>query len=180
MNIAAIVGSIRKDSYNMQLAKSMQERYKDKMNIEIADIGRLPFFAQDEENNPPEIVKEFKSSIAKADGVLIVTPEYNWSVPGVLKNALDWTSRVEKVLIEKPVMVVGVTPGSAGTLRAQIHLRQVLSAPGIQARLLSPGGNEILINFAAQKFEGGELVDKDTLTFLDSKVAMYADFVKKI
>ncbi|WP_174616012.1 NADPH-dependent FMN reductase [Virgibacillus ihumii] len=178
MNITAIAGSIRKDSYNMQLAKTMKERYKGKLNIEIADIGSLPFFAQDEEHNPPQIVQDFKESIKHADGVLIVTPEYNWSVPGVLKNALDWTSRVDKVLIGKPVMVVGVTPGSAGTLRAQLHLRQILSAPGIQAELLAPGGNEVLINFAGQKFADGQLTDEDTLAFLDKRVDAFRDFVK--
>ncbi|WP_077324662.1 NADPH-dependent FMN reductase [Virgibacillus siamensis] len=178
MNITALVGSIRKDSYNMQLAKTMQERYSDKLNINIADIGSLPFFAQDEEHNPPQIVQYFKDSIKNADGVLIVTPEYNWSVPGVLKNALDWTSRVDKVLIGKPVMVVGVTPGTAGTLRAQLHLRQILSAPGIQANVLAPGGNEVLINFAGQKFDGGKLADKDTLEFLDNKVKAFVDFVE--
>ena len=90
MNIVAIVGSIRKESFNMQIAKTMQDRYKEKMNITIADIRSLPYFDQDEEQNPPQVVKDFKDSIAKADGVIIITPEYNWSVPGVLKNALDW------------------------------------------------------------------------------------------
>src|SRR5690606_40600431 len=76
MKIVAIVGSIRKDSYNMQIAKTMVERYKEKLNIEIADIRSLPYFDQDEELNPPQSVKEFKDSIANADGVIIITPEY--------------------------------------------------------------------------------------------------------
>ncbi|MDQ0344860.1 NAD(P)H-dependent FMN reductase [Lederbergia wuyishanensis] len=72
MNIFTIVGSIRKDSYNMQLAKTMQERYKDKFSIEIANIRELPYFDQDEEKNPPQVVKDFKQSIAKADGLLLL------------------------------------------------------------------------------------------------------------
>ncbi|WP_144548514.1 NADPH-dependent FMN reductase [Bacillus sp. X1(2014)] len=182
MKIVTIVGSLRKESYNMHLAKTLKDRYKDKMDIEIADIRSLPYFDQDEENNPPESVKEFKAAIANADGVLIITPEYNWSIPGVLKNALDWTSRVDKVFIGKPVMALGVTLGLLGTVRAQMHLREILAAPGIQAKILPPGGNEVLIGLANQKFDEqtGQLVDQSTLSFLDSKVDTFIDFVKSV
>jgi chromate reductase, NAD(P)H dehydrogenase (quinone) len=180
MNIVAIVGSLRKESYNIQLAKTMKERYKGKFNLDIADIRSLPYFDQDVENNPPQVVKEFKEAIAKADGVIIITPEYNWSIPGVLKNAIDWTSRANKVFIDKPVMALGATPGMLGTVRAQMHLREILSSPGIQARILPPGGNEVLINFASQKFdeETGRLVDETTLNFLDEKVNKFMEFIK--
>ncbi|MCC3359215.1 NADPH-dependent FMN reductase [Bacillus sp. REN16] len=182
MNIVTLVGSLRKSSFNMQIAKTMQERYKEKLNIQIADIGALPHFNQDDELNPPQVVKDFKASIANADGVIIITPEYNWSVPGVLKNALDWTSRVEQVFVGKPVMTLGATPGMMGTIRAQLHLRDILVAPGIQANILPPGANEILINFASQKIDGetGQLVDETTLGFLDSKVDAFVDFVKQV
>jgi len=182
VKIVALVGSLRKESFNLQLANYMKERYKDSFSIEIADIKSLPYFDQDEELNPPEVVKGFKESIANADGILIVTPEYNWSVPGVLKNALDWTSRVEKVFIGKPVMVVGATPGAMGTIRAQLHLRDILSSPGIQAKLLPPGNNEVLINFAAQKFdaETGQLIDEATIKFLDEKVNNFIQFIEEV
>ncbi|MFZ3579925.1 NADPH-dependent FMN reductase [Virgibacillus sp. DJP39] len=182
MNIVTIVGSLRKDSYNMQLAKTMEERYKEKLNSNIADIRSLPHFDQDEENNPPHAVKEFKEAILNADGVIIITPEYNWSIPGVLKNALDWASRVDKVFIGKPVMILGATIGMPGTVRAQMHLRQILGAPGIQAKLLPPGGNEVLIGFAGQKFDEqtNRLVDEGTLNFLDSKVDAFDDLVKSV
>ncbi len=180
MNILAIVGSLRKKSYNMQLARTMQERYRGKFNMDIADLGSLPFFNEDEENNPPQAVKDFKEAIASADGVFFITPEYNWSIPGVLKNALDWTSRVDKVFINKPVMVLGVTPGMLGTVRAQMHLREILSSSGVQAKILPPGGNEILINFAPQKFDEqtGRMVDENTLNFLDDKVNKFIAFIK--
>jgi chromate reductase, NAD(P)H dehydrogenase (quinone) len=166
----------------MQLAKTMQERYKGNLNINIADIRSLPHFDQDEENNPPQPVKEWKEAVSQADGVIIITPEYNWSVPGVLKNALDWASRVDKVFIGKPVMTLGATPGMLGTVRAQMHLREILGAPGIQAKVLPPGGNEVLIGFANQKFDEptGQLVDEGTLNFLDSKVDAFVDFVKTV
>lgn len=180
MNITVIVGSIRKNSYNLQVARTLEERYQDKWNIRIADIRALPHFDQDEENNPEQAVLEFKKLLASADGVIIITPEYNWSIPGVLKNALDWASRVDKPLIGKPVMALGVTPGMLGTVRAQMHLREILAAPGIQARILPPGGNEVLIGQATQKFdeETGHLVDEVTLNFLDRKVDAFIDFLK--
>lgn len=182
MNIVTLVGSLRKNSFNMQVAKTMQERYKDKLNMQIADIGALPHFNQDDELDPPQVVKDFKASIANADGVIIITPEYNWSVPGVLKNALDWTSRAEKVLIGKKVMTLGATPGMLGTIRAQLHLRDILVAPGIQAEILPPGANEILINFASQKIDEqtGQLVDETTLSFLDGKVDAFVEFMKSV
>jgi chromate reductase, NAD(P)H dehydrogenase (quinone) len=180
MKIVILVGSLRKESYNMHLARTIQERYKDQFDSEIADIRSLPHFDQDEENNPPTSVQEYKELIAGADGVVIVTPEYNWSIPGVLKNALDWASRVEKVFIGKPVMALGATPGMLGTVRAQMHLREILAAPGIQAKILPPGGNEILIGLANQKIDErtGQLKDEATLGFLDSKMDGFIDFVK--
>jgi len=179
MNIVAIVGSLRKNSYNMQLAKTIQERYRDKMHVEILEIGSLPHFNEDIENNPPETVVSFKKKVKEADGVIIVSPEYNWSVPGVLKNALDWLSRVDKVLINKPIMTAGASPVTFGTVRAQLHLRQILSSPGIQAKVLPPGGNEVLVNFAGEKFdENGRLVDTNTLQFLDGVIEKFMAFVK--
>lgn len=180
MKILAIVGSLRRESFNMQLVKTMQERYEGKMDIELADIRSLPHYDQDEEANPPEVVRQFKARIANADGIIIVTPEYNWSFPGVLKNAIDWASRVDKVFVGKPVMTAGVTPGVLGTVRAQMHLRDVLSSPGVQARILPPGGNEVLIGGAMQKFDEmtGRLVDKATLEFLDGIVDKFLEFAK--
>lgn len=178
LRIAMLVGSLRAESYNMQLAHTMRERYKDKMSVEILDIRSLPHFDQDAEQDPPQVVADFKRKIAGAQGVIIITPEYNWSVPGVLKNALDWASRVDKVFIGKPVMTLGATPGILGTVRAQLHLREILSSPGMQAKVLPPGGNEVLISLAPQKFAGGRLVDEGTLAFLDSVVDKFIAFVQ--
>lgn len=180
MKIVAIVGSLRKESYNMQLANTMLERYAGKMDIEIVDIRSLPHFDQDEENNPPQTVVDFKKKIAESQGVMIITPEYGWSIPGVLKNAIDWASRVDKVFTGKPVLIAGVTLGMLGTVRAQLHLREILASPGLQAKLLPPGGNEILINLAPQKFDAstGRLVDAPTLSFLDSVIDKFIAFVK--
>src|SRR5690606_28305235 len=171
---------LRKESYNGYLAKAMQYRYQDRIDFEIADIASLPFYNQDEELNPPQVVKDFKKKVAEADGVIIVTPEYNWSIPGVLKNALDWLSRVDKVLIDKPVMTAGASPTALGTVRAQLHLRQILSAPGVSAKVLPPGGNEVLVNFADQKFDAsGRLLDEGTLEFLDGIMEKFKRWIEE-
>jgi len=181
LKIAVLIGSLRQGSYNLQLANTMKERYINKLDLEIAEIRSLPFFDQDIELNPPLVVKELLRKIAAADGVLIITPEYNWSVPGVLKNAIDWLSRVDKVLIGKPVMTAGVSPGMMGTIRAQQHLREILASPGIQAKLLPPAGNEIYISSAGLKFDEStaRLVDESTLRFIDRVVDNFIPFARK-
>ena len=179
MKLVAIVGSLRKGSYNKQLADTIKERHGQTFDLEILDLGLLPHFDQDTENNPPMSVIDFKRKVKEADGVIIITPEYNWSIPGVLKNALDWLSRVDKVLIGKPVMTAGAATGLMGTLRAQLHLRQILTA--LQVKLLPPVGNEILINQASAKFdeETGKLIDEATLSFLDVVIERFVNFIKE-
>lgn len=179
MKFVALVGSTRKESLNLSLVNTLQERYGEKVEISIANIADLPFYNQDDENNPSEVVKQFKEEISISDGVLIATPEYNWTIPGVLKNALDWLSRVDKVLVEKPVMILGVSGGQVGSLRAQLHLRQILASPGLAASVLPPAGNEVLVNFGPSKFQDGKLIDEVTLTFIDGVFERFIDWVKK-
>jgi len=176
--VVVLVGSLRKASYNRLLAKAFQDLSADKLSVEILDIQSLPHYNEDDEMNPAEVVVQFKKQVAEADGVIIITPEYNWSIPGVLKNALDWLSRVERVLINKPVMTAGASPTALGTVRAQLHLRQILSAPGIQARVLPPGGNEVLVNFAPQKFdENGNLTDEATKKFIEGIINKFVAWI---
>lgn len=178
MKVTAMVGSLRKLSYNRQLADTIRERHRDKFALTVADIRSLPLFDQDEEEDAPQAVRELRREIAGADGVMLFTPEYNWSVPGALKNALDWLSRVDKVMIGKPVMIAGVSTGPMGTIRAQLHLREVLA--GMRAKLLPPAGNEILIGSAAQKFDAaaGRLTDETTLRFVDEVVGRFVEFAQ--
>lgn len=180
MNVFAIVGSIREKSFNMHLAKWIQERYRDTIHLEIADLKSIPLFNQDEELDPPQAVKTFKEKVKQADAIMIVTPEYNWSMPGVLKNALDWASRVDKVFIGKKIMLLGASMSNAGTLRSQLHLRQVFTSPGIQAVLLPPATNEVAITLAHQKIdeETGEITDQDTIDFLDRRIESFIEFVR--
>lgn len=181
MKLIALVGSLRKESVNLRLATTVRDRYRDKFDLEIVDIRGLPFYNQDKEEDPPAEVQSLKNRISSADGVLIVTPEYNWSIPGVLKNALDWLSRGDKVLIGKPVLTAGASPGMYGTLRGQLHLREILTSPGIQAVTLPPAGNEIAIAQASQKFGEGAvgLTDERTLNHLDLVVDRFLGLIGK-
>src|SRR5690554_1307722 len=111
MKITVIIGSNRKESYNRKLALFMQERYKNLASFDIVPIELLPMYNQDEELNPPAIVKEIKKVVMASDAVLIVTPEYNHSIPGMLKNALDWFSREGKAMANKPVTIAGCSAG---------------------------------------------------------------------
>lgn len=178
MKMIALNGSIRKQSYNGMLLQFLKERYADRLAIELLPIAQLPHYNQDDELNPGEDVVAFKKAIAEADGIIISTPEYNWSISGVLKNALDWVSRVDHVMKGKPVMVLGASMGVLGTIRAQIHLRQILSSTGVGAAVLP--GNEVLVGSAHEKFnERGELTDQGTIEFLDQVVNNYLEWVKK-
>jgi chromate reductase, NAD(P)H dehydrogenase (quinone) len=176
MKIVAIVGSNRKQSYNKKLITLMKKRYLDKVDIEILPIEELPMYNQDDELTPAEVVLQIKKIVASSDGVLIATPEYNHAIPAFLKNALDWFSRVDKVMIKKPVMIVGATPGALGTVRAQVNLRQILSAMGAYTL----PGNDVFINTIHEKVdEAGYLTHEPTLTFLDTVMDNFIDWVEK-
>ena len=134
MKFVAIVGSLRIDSYNLKFAHVIKERYKADHDIEIIRLNDLPLFNEDIEKEPPSSVLEFKEKIKRADSVIIVTPEYNHSIPGVVKNALDWCSRVDRVLVDKPIMIIGASNGNVGTARCQADIRKVLNAPGLDRK----------------------------------------------
>jgi chromate reductase, NAD(P)H dehydrogenase (quinone) len=126
VRIFGFAGSLRKGSFNKALLRVALELVPDDAEIETFDLEGIPPFNQDLENNPPERVREFKAGIRAADALLIVTPEYNYSIPGVLKNAIDCASRpyVENPFDGKPVAFMGASVGMLGTGRAQYHLRQ--------------------------------------------------------
>lgn len=179
MKVAIIVGSLRKNSYNKALANHIKERYGDRLDFETLDIGELPFFNEDIELSPPEIVIELRRQIREADAVLIVSPEYNYSVPGVLKNALDWFSRVERVMLNKPSMVMGTSTGRFGTVRGQNHLRQILNSSGIGA--INLPGNEVQIaNVSGKIDEKGKLIDESTIKLLDRRIDSFIKWIEKI
>ena len=126
--VAVVVGSLRKDSLNRKMAKALAAMAPPSLSLEIVEIGDLPHYNQDDDGNPPAASVAFKAKIAAADAVLFVTPEYNRSVPGVLKNAIDVASRPygKSAWSGKPAGVVTVSPGAIGGFGANHHLRQSL------------------------------------------------------
>lgn len=169
MKIAVIVGSLREKSYNRRIAEFMKDRHEDKHEIEVIRLNDLPMFNEDIEKDPPKAVREFKDKLRNSDAVIIVSPEYNHSIPGGMKNALDWCSRVDRVFVDKPVMVIGASNGNVGTARSQGVLRQVLNAPGLSAMVLP--GNHVLIPNVQDSFdEDGKYIDEKTIKYLDKVI----------
>jgi chromate reductase, NAD(P)H dehydrogenase (quinone) len=127
VRVLGIAGSLRRESYNKAALRAAQNLAPEGMSIDIFDLEGIPLFNQDDEKNPPARVVEFKQQIRNADAILIVTPEYNYSVPGVLKNAIDWASRPygDSAWSGKPVAIMSASPGALGGARAQYHLRQM-------------------------------------------------------
>lgn len=159
--IIAISGSLRKDSYNTHLLKAAQELSPEGMEITIVDISRLPFFNQDLESSFPIEAQAFKDIIEAADGVIFSTPEYNRSMPGVLKNAIDWASRPwgKNSFAKKPVFILGATVAPTGTALAQSHLKSVLS----YLDMYIIGQPEFYLSNAHEKFNAeGKLTDVST------------------
>lgn len=133
-SLAVVVGSLRKDSINKKLALALEKLGKDLFTFNYVDIGSLPLFSQDLEEPLPEEVARMKKIVAECDAVLLVTPEYNRSIPGVLKNALDWGSRPagSGVWANKPAAMAGTSGGGVGTAVAQSHLRSVAGFLGMR------------------------------------------------
>ncbi len=174
--IAVFVGSLRRDSFNRKMAKALMKLSPDSLNLEIVEIGGLPLYNQDLDDNPPTAWTEFRERIRKFDGILFVTPEYNRSVPGVLKNAIDVGSRPygESVWDGKPGAVVSVSPGAIGGFGANHHLRQSLVFLNVPA-MQQP---EAYIGNAANLFdEKGDLVNDSTREFARKFMQAYATWV---
>jgi chromate reductase len=162
IKVLGIVGSLRKESFNRKLLQAALELAPEGIELEIAEITGIPLFNEDVlEEGVPEEVRLFKERVAGADALLIATPEYNWSVPGPLKNAIDWVSRpiATSPLQGKPAAIMGASTGPFGTVRVQLHLRQVFAYTNTYL-LPQP---QVLVNMAEQKFDGeGKLTDEAT------------------
>ena len=161
ITILGFAGSLRKGSYNKSLLAAALELVPGGAALEVFDLEGIPLFSQDQEGQPPERVKEFKAKIRRADAILIAAPEYNYSIPGVLKNAIDWASRPhgDNAFEGKPVAVMGASVGMLGTARAQYHLRQVFVFLNMHP-LNKP---EVMVPFASDKVDPtGRLSDDKT------------------
>lgn len=179
IKVKAIIGSTSSTSNNLKLIKYMKERYSDQLDIQLVFINEIDTFSIDIETTPPENVKAFKANVKDSDAVLFAVPEYNYSIPGTLKNAIDWLSRGGDFTIKnKPAFIVGSSIGVHGSVRAQMHLRDILSNPALSPILLP--GNEVYVGLIQEKInEHGDLTDQGTMAFLDSVVENFVEFYHK-
>lgn len=176
--IAVLIGSLRKESFNRKVAKQLIKLAPDSLELEIVEIGHLPHYNEDIDQNPPKEYVEFRDKIKSADGVLFVTPEYNRSVPSALKNALDVGSRPygKSVWNGKPGAVASVSMSAIGGFGANHILRQsmvFLNVPMMQQPEAYIGSAHTLFD------DKGNLVNEDTKKFLKNYIDAYADWVKK-
>lgn len=177
MKLLAITGALRKESFNTQLLKAVKELAPPEMEIEIVTLHGVPLYDGDEEDKHgvPASVKALQEKVRQADGIIISTPEYNFSVPGVLKNGLDWMSRSGNPFKWKRVGVMGASEGPIGTARSQYHLRQNLV--GLEA--ITMPKPEIFVALADTKFAKGKLTDETTKKIIVTWLAAFKDWVKR-
>ena len=177
-NVAVIIGSLRKGSFNRKLALALQGIAPEGLKLEIVEIGQLPHYNQDDDANPPAATIAFKQKIASVDAVLFLTPEYNRSVPGVLKNAIDVGSRPygKSAWSGKPTAVISVSPGAIGGFGANHHIRQSFVFLDMPA-MAQP---EAYIGGAGDMFDdAGGLKKPETKQFLDKFLAAFAQWIEK-
>lgn len=180
--VTGIAGSLRQASYNRALLRAAVEEAPSGMEIRVFDLAPIPPFNEDvEAQGDPEPVTALKAAIGEADALLIATPEYNYGVPGVLKNAMDWASRPpgQSALNGKPAALMGATPGATGTARAQLQLRQAF----VFTQTLVLPGPEVLVARAREKFdEQGRLTDEATRRYVGElllRLAAWTDRLKQ-
>lgn len=179
INIFAFAGSLRKDSYNKALLRAAAELLPENTELEIFDLEGIPLFNQDNESQPLAKVKEFKAKIKAADAILIATPEYNYSIPGVLKNAIDCASRPygDNSFDDKPLAIMGASIGNIATARAQYHLRQ--SCVFLNMHPLNKP--EVMVGVVQQKMDNsGKIVDEKTREMIKSMLVNLVVMTKQL
>ena len=181
IKIFGFAGSLRQGSYNQALLRAAQKLAPaDEAEIEVFDIGSFPLYNEDIEadDKRPPAVTEFKTRLRQSDAVLMVTPEYNYSFSGALKNAIDWGSRPygDNSFDNKPVAIMGATSGSLGASRAQYHLRQTC----VFLNLHPLNRPEVMVSLARDKFQDGELVDEVTKEHVRKQLAALVVWTKQL
>src|SRR4051812_14930115 len=176
--IAVIVGSLRKESFTLKVARALAKLAPDSLKLELITLHDISFFNQDLEGNPPADWLAFREKLQKSSGVLFVTPEYNRSIPGVLKNAIDVGSRPygKSSFLGKPVGIVGNSPGALGGVSAVKHLQNI--QPGIAGPIL--GQPEIYVNGCGDAFDDkGQLTKEAVQKVLQQYLDAFAAFIEK-
>lgn len=177
--ILGIAGSLRKESFNRLLLRAAQELTPENARIETFELAGIPLFNQDEEANPHPRVVEFKQRIRAADAILFVTPEYNYSIPGVLKNAIDCASRPygDSAWTGKPVAIMGASIGTLGSSRAQYHLRQTF----VFLNMYPVNQPEVMVSKAHERFDQeGKLTDETTNKLVQQLLTELVSWTKRL
>jgi len=177
ITIAGISGSLRQGSFNTAALQAAAELAPDKVTVNLITLHDIEPFSEDTEAEGwPDGVAALREKVAPVDGILFATPEYNYSIPGVLKNAIDWLSRPtgKGPITGKPAAIIGASPSPFGTARAQAHLRQIVF---YNAMPLLPY-DEVLVMKAGNKIEDGRLVDEESRDFVKELMADFADWVR--
>src|SRR5690625_3048438 len=179
MKIVGIVGSNADFSYNRLLLNFIAKNFKKLIDVEVLDIKDVPMFNQSNDQTNSEPIQRLNRKISEADGVIIATPEYNHSIPSALQSVLEWLSFKIHPLDGKPVMIVGASYDVQGSSRSQLHLRQVLDAPGVNAIVMP--GNEFLLGEVHKAFDdNGNLIDKKTTEFLEICLKKFIRFINVV
>jgi len=179
VHVLGISGSLRRASYNTALLNAASELLPQGMTLDRFDLSSIPLYNDDVRVvGFPKPVQEFRDRITAADALLIATPEYNYSIPGVLKNALDWASRPPDPPVNgKPVAIMGASTGNFGTVRAQMHLRQVC----VYCNMFLVNKPEVLVMRAKEKFDtNGRLVDQEARGFLRDLLAALGEWTRRL
>jgi chromate reductase len=179
VRILGIAGSLRKASYNRAALRAVAELLPVDAELDVFELDGIPGFSEDLEQNPPAQVVELKKRIRAADAILFVTPEYNYSVPGVLKNAIDWASRPygDSAWNGKPAAIMGASVGALGTARAQYHLRQMM----VFLNMFPINQPEVMIGNAAARFDtSGNLTDQATKDHIRPLLASLVAWTRRL
>jgi chromate reductase len=179
ISILGIAGSLRQQSYNRSALRAAAQLVPGGVTLDTFELNGIPGFNQDEERNPPTIVVELKQRIRAADAILLVTPEYNYSVPGVLKNAIDWASRPygDSAWFGKPAAIMGASVGIIGTARAQYHLRQMC----VFLNMFLINQPEVMIGHAAERFDkDGNLTDETSKEVIRQLLQKLVEWTRRI
>ena len=178
IRIGGISGSLRKGSYNLMLLRAAADLMPEEVQYEEIPIGDLPLYNQDlDGDRPPEAVQVFRERVKRTDGLLFAVPEYNYSLTGALKNALDWASRpvAESGLFDKPAAIMGASQGTFGTVRAQLHFRHV----AVFTNMHLVNKPEVLVRDPQAKFSpDGRLQDEDTRKLVSQLVTELVRWTK--
>ena len=177
--ILGIAGSLRKESFNRSLLRAAQELAPEGARVETFELGGIPPFNQDEEANPHPRVAELKQRVRTADAILFVTPEYNYSIPGVLKNAIDCASRPygDSAWAGKPVAIMGASIGALGTARAQYHLRQTF----VFLNMYPVNQPEVMVSNAHKRFDQeGKLTDETSKQLVQQLLSELVNWTKRL